>query len=142
ASLKAVLKRTPVSEVYLASDVVTRAAEMREAVKVCEKLGVPFALPALAFSVQPGNRLQGDGFLHFGGARSRPHQLAMKRLFDVVMSALGLIALSPLMIIVAVLVKLTSRGPVFFAQPRSGLHGTLFDMLKFRSMVVDAEARR
>jgi exopolysaccharide biosynthesis polyprenyl glycosylphosphotransferase len=114
---------------------------MRQAVKVCETLGVPFALPAMAFSVQPGNRLEGDGFLHFSGARSRPHQLAMKRLFDVTAATLGLLVLSPLLLAVALLIKLTSRGPVFFAQPRSGLHGRPFRMLKFRSMVVNAEAK-
>jgi lipopolysaccharide/colanic/teichoic acid biosynthesis glycosyltransferase len=96
----------------------------------------------VAFSIGASNALQGDGFLHFGGAHSRPHQLALKRLFDVTMATLGLLALSPLMLAVALLVKLTSRGPVFFAQPRSGLHGKPFRMLKFRSMVANAEAKR
>jgi exopolysaccharide biosynthesis polyprenyl glycosylphosphotransferase len=58
----------------------------------------------------------------------------MKRLVDVVLSGLGLIALLPLLAIVAVLIKLESPGPVFFRQKREGVHGRLFSVYKFRSM--------
>jgi len=64
-----------------------------------------------------------------------------KRLFDIALSAFGLVLLSPLLLVVAVLVKLQDGGPVLFRQSRVGRSGELFDMLKFRSMVVDAEAR-
>ncbi|WP_308288937.1 sugar transferase, partial [Microbacterium sp. Bi128] len=68
-------------------------------------------------------------------------QRVAKRLFDVVVSA-GLILLAtPLMALVAIMVKLESRGPVFFKQERVGIEGAHFGMLKFRSMVVDAEER-
>jgi exopolysaccharide biosynthesis polyprenyl glycosylphosphotransferase len=63
----------------------------------------------------------------------------VKRLFDLVVSALLLIVLSPLMIGVAVLIKLDSPGPVFFRQRRAGEGGRLFWMVKFRSMVDGAE---
>ncbi len=63
-----------------------------------------------------------------------------KRVIDVVFSAVLLIVLSPLFIVIAIAVKLTSRGPVFYRQRRMGLNGQKFDMLKFRSMPVDAEA--
>ncbi|WP_307310683.1 sugar transferase [Pseudarthrobacter enclensis] len=62
-----------------------------------------------------------------------------KRLFDVVASSLLIVALSPLMAAVAILVKLDSPGPVLFKQERVGLEGKPFRLLKFRSMVVDAE---
>jgi exopolysaccharide biosynthesis polyprenyl glycosylphosphotransferase len=68
-------------------------------------------------------------------------QRVAKRLFDVVISGLLLIAASPVMVLVAVLVKLDSRGPVLFRQERVGIEGKPFGMLKFRSMVVDAEER-
>jgi exopolysaccharide biosynthesis polyprenyl glycosylphosphotransferase len=65
-----------------------------------------------------------------------------KRVFDIVTSAAILVLLSPLMLVVAVVVKLYDGGPVFFRQPRIGRDGEPFGMIKFRSMVVDAEARR
>jgi exopolysaccharide biosynthesis polyprenyl glycosylphosphotransferase len=68
-----------------------------------------------------------------------PRLLAMKRAVDVVLSAAALIVLLPLFAILAALIKLTSPGPVFFEQPRVGRHGRVFRMLKFRSMVVNAE---
>lgn len=68
-------------------------------------------------------------------------QRVAKRLFDLVV-ATGLIALlSPVLAVVTLLVKLDSPGPAFFRQERVGFEGTHFKMIKFRSMVVDAEAR-
>jgi Undecaprenyl-phosphate glucose phosphotransferase len=65
--------------------------------------------------------------------------LVLKRFFDVVFSALALVLISPLMIAIAVLVKLSSRGPVFYAQERMGIDGRTFRMLKFRTMREGAE---
>lgn len=64
---------------------------------------------------------------------------AAKRVTDVVLSALGLLLLSPLLLLIALLVKATSRGPILYSQVRIGLDGRTFEMLKFRSMRVDAE---
>jgi len=64
----------------------------------------------------------------------------VKRLADVVFSLLALVLLSPLLLLIALLVKLTSPGPVLFRQERMSLDGTVFRMLKFRSMRADAEA--
>ena len=63
----------------------------------------------------------------------------VKRLIDVVCSFLGVLVLSPLFIIIAIIIKMTSKGPVFFSQKRVGKNGKEFDMYKFRSMVVNAE---
>jgi Undecaprenyl-phosphate glucose phosphotransferase len=65
---------------------------------------------------------------------------AVKRLTDVVVSAVALVVLSPLLIVIGVLVKVGSRGPMLYEQERMGLDGRTFRMLKFRSMRVDAEA--
>lgn len=62
-----------------------------------------------------------------------------KRLFDVVLSGLFLLFFSPLLVLVALAVRLDSKGPIFFRQERIGILGTPFTMLKFRSMAVDAE---
>ncbi len=62
-----------------------------------------------------------------------------KRALDMILSAAGLLILSPLMGLIALLIKGTSPGPVFFRQERMGFDGEIFGMLKFRSMIVDAE---
>ena len=64
-----------------------------------------------------------------------------KRVFDVLASVIGLVATSPVLLITAVAVYLTDRGPVLFRQTRVGRDGRTFTMLKFRSMVLDAESR-
>ena len=63
----------------------------------------------------------------------------IKRLIDVVCSFIGVVVLSPLFIIIAIIIKTTSKGPVFFSQKRVGKNGKEFDMYKFRSMVVNAD---
>ena len=63
----------------------------------------------------------------------------IKRLIDIICSFMGLLAFSPLFIIIAIIIKFTSKGPVFFSQKRVGKYGREFDMYKFRSMVVNAE---
>jgi Undecaprenyl-phosphate glucose phosphotransferase len=78
------------------------------------------------------------------GLRESPHfglNVVVKRAMDMVLSLVGLILLSPLLALIALLVKLTSRGPVFYRQERCGLNGRSFQMLKFRSMRVDAEKK-
>lgn len=65
--------------------------------------------------------------------------LSTKRVFDVVFAALALILLTPILLLVALLVKATSKGPVIFSQKRVGKDGRLFNIYKFRSMVKDAE---
>ncbi|WP_294349313.1 sugar transferase [uncultured Clostridium sp.] len=62
-----------------------------------------------------------------------------KRLFDVILSLMGIILLSPIFIIVIIAIKIDSKGKAFFVQERVGLKGNIFRMYKFRSMVVDAE---
>lgn len=68
-------------------------------------------------------------------------QRVAKRLFDVVVSGLLIVLFAPIMAIVALIVKMDSPGPVFFRQERVGIEGKPFGMLKFRSMVVNAEEK-
>ena len=62
-----------------------------------------------------------------------------KRLFDLILASLGLVVFSPLFLVLAVAIKLESRGPVFYRGTRVGLHGLPFRIFKFRSMIQDAE---
>lgn len=72
------------------------------------------------------------------GGLTGPERL-LKRLFDVLVSALLLVLLSPLLLLLAALIRLDTRGPVFFRQQRVGEAGRLFWMLKFRSMINGAD---
>lgn len=63
----------------------------------------------------------------------------IKRIFDIVASGLGIIVLSPILLIIALIIKKESDGPVFFKQIRVGEKGRNFEILKYRTMVVDAE---
>ena len=71
--------------------------------------------------------------------RSRFVYHSMKRLFDIVAATCGIVILSPLMIIIAVLIKAEDHGPVFYKQVRVGKNGKTFKMYKFRSMFVNAD---
>ncbi len=76
-------------------------------------------------------------------AQPRPRGARIaKRALDIFGSALGLLVLAPLLLVLALAVKLTSRGPVLFVQDRCGLGGRRFRFYKFRTMVQDAEARK
>ncbi len=66
-------------------------------------------------------------------------QQSLKRIFDIVVSLFFLVILSPVYLITAIIIKSTSKGPVFFVQERIGLHGNPFYIYKFRSMFTDAE---
>jgi lipopolysaccharide/colanic/teichoic acid biosynthesis glycosyltransferase/capsular polysaccharide biosynthesis protein len=63
----------------------------------------------------------------------------LKRVLDIAVAAIGLVLLSPLMLVITILIKLDSRGPVFYRAPRVGKDGQEFRMFKFRTMVTDAE---
>lgn len=84
------------------------------------------ALPLLTFSATPEDE----------------YQLFVKRVFDVALGVAALVLTAPLTLVIGLLVKLTSRGPVIYSQLRCGLNGRRFRLYKFRSMYNDAEARR
>ena len=73
------------------------------------------------------------------GTGLTPAERVAKRAMDILLSALVLLILSPLMLLIAAAIKLEDGGPVFFRQKRLTRNGREFDILKFRSMVVDAE---
>jgi lipopolysaccharide/colanic/teichoic acid biosynthesis glycosyltransferase len=79
------------------------------------------------------------GIRSFGLTRS---SWIVKRAFDLVGSALLLVVVGPVLSVLAVVIKLTSHGPVFFRQTRVGRNGRRFEILKLRTMVADAESRK
>jgi hypothetical protein len=72
---------------------------------------------------------------------ARPYNRMCKRLFDLVLTLVGVVLLSPVFLVLAILIKLDSRGPVIFAHQRIGKDGKLFPCLKFRTMCVDADRK-
>jgi sugar transferase (PEP-CTERM system associated) len=101
-----------------------------EATSLYEKLTGKIAVESL----RPSWLIFSEGF------RKSPITHLYKRLFGILLSVVGLILLMPLIGLVALLIKLDSRGPILFRQKRVGENGRVFDLLKFRSMRVDAEA--
>lgn len=65
----------------------------------------------------------------------------IKRLFDITGSIFGILLFFPVMIVIAILIKCTSKGPIFFTQSRIGLNGKNFKMLKFRTMFINSEKK-
>ena len=141
--LETVLRSTAVNKVYIAGNALKDGPAMQRAINVCEQLGVPFALPAYSFRMGRASPQHGQylahGYVHYTLHEPQLRMRAMKRLFDIVSSTGALWLLAPLFIAVAVAIRLTSRGPAFFRQQRVGLNGRTFNMLKFRSMVINAE---
>jgi len=144
AELEGILNRHVVDEVYFAPNGLDTAAEIQRAIATCERLGVPFALPAcggyrIARAALTHPAAAPDGYVHYLSVRRKPLQRAIKRLLDILVSAMALVVLAPILVAAALAVALTSPGPIFFAQERVGMRGRPFRMLKFRSMLVNAE---
>ena len=115
------------------TDIVNRISEKDIEIKMA-----PNHLDILAGSVKTNNILDAP-LIGIRKGLIPEWQQHLKRLTDIAVSLLGLIFLSPLMLYAAIRVKLSSSGPVFYAQQRIGYKGKPFNMYKFRSMVADAE---
>jgi exopolysaccharide biosynthesis polyprenyl glycosylphosphotransferase len=88
------------------------------------------------------DRVAGAPLLTFSAAPLDDLRLLLKRFFDIVFSAVMLIAISPLLLVIGALIKLTSPGPIIFRQARCGLNGRRFTLYKFRSMIDNAQELR
>ena len=88
-----------------------------------------------------GRELSINCFVSLGSKRSYMDslQIICKRLFDIILAALGLVVLSPAILLVILILQVSSRGPLFFLQPRVGREGRIFDVVKLRTMIVGGE---
>ncbi|HEY7255637.1 MAG TPA: sugar transferase [Solirubrobacterales bacterium] len=120
--------------------------QLLEAIRACRDAGVAVDVVPRLFEFLDGVRaldqVGGLPLLSIGAPVLTSASMAAKRVFDVVGSSLLLLVLSPLMIAIAIAIKLESRGPVFFRQPRAGRGNSSFQVIKFRSMYIDAEERK
>jgi exopolysaccharide biosynthesis polyprenyl glycosylphosphotransferase len=132
--------------VAVTSDDVTRYNYLRELAWSLEGAGVELLVdPGLVEVAGPRMHirpLMGFPLLHVEEPHFRGWRWMMKRVSDIVLASVGLLIISPVMLAIAAGVKLQDGGPIIFRQARIGRQGKPFTMLKFRSMVVDAEARK
>ena len=142
ADLADVIEHQVVDEAILAAD-RAQLSELERCSEVCEEHGVPTRIFFNAFPrrVAKVNFEDWDGLplLTLDTTPTNLVELGVKRAFDILITLIALAALSPLMLLLSVLIKLSSRGPVLFSQSRVGLQGRLFEMHKFRSMLDGAE---
>jgi exopolysaccharide biosynthesis polyprenyl glycosylphosphotransferase len=132
--------------VAVTSDDATRHNYLRELAWSLEGAGVELLVdPGLVEVAGPRMHirpLMGFPLLHVEEPHFTGWRRLIKRAFDIVLTSVGLLITSPLMLSIAAVVKLQDGGPVIFRQTRVGRGGQLFTMLKFRSMVIDAENRK
>jgi exopolysaccharide biosynthesis polyprenyl glycosylphosphotransferase len=148
--LHAYMRRNVVDEVVLALPIRSFHSYSSEIAAACEQQGIIVRLLPNIFDLKEARHSAEElGAGQLDGYAIVSHEttitdfwgLAMKRFIDVVISFIAIIFLSPVMLLTALLVKLTSSGPIFFVQKRLGLNKRTFQIYKFRTMVVDAEAR-
>src|SRR5581483_2666911 len=145
AGLPAFLRRNVIDEVVLALPVRSFHEHATEIAALCEQQGIVVRLLSDLFDLRTAAPLVEDFdaplITQYAGPTPHGWPVVIKRILDVALSAALLLLLSPAMILTAILIKLTSPGPVFFIQKRVGLNKRVFQIFKFRTMVVDAESK-
>ncbi len=138
--LETVLMRCVVDEVVIALPIKSCYEQIQSTIHTCERLGVQSTYLADLFAPSFGRIKYEHGTVHTVKVVQDDFRLEIKRGVDILGAALGLVVLAPLFLVIAIAIRLTSPGPVFFAQQRYGLNKRQFRMYKFRTMVPDAEA--
>lgn len=145
ASLPTFLRRNVVDEVLIAVPVRSFHEHASRIAELCEQQGIIVHLLSDLFNRKPARSWPE----HFSDAPLITHYegpahgwpVLAKRIMDIVFSTALLLVVAPLMVLAAILIKLTSPGPVLFVQKRIGLNKRTFNIFKFRTMVVDAERK-
>lgn len=143
--LASVLEEQVVDGVFFAAEEMS-ALELRSALACCRRLGIRALIDLHPFEEMRGylkiSELGHFPLLIIGQTRLDGHRAFFKRAFDLAAATAALIVCTPLMLLIAVLVKSGTGGPALFRQQRVGMNGRRFTMLKFRTMVPDAERQR
>ncbi len=144
--LRDILMAEQVDEIIVCLPVDARFSDITMIVRHARDLGIVVRLMP---DITDGNLLSNMHVEEFGDEyvvtlfrEQMLVQLLVKRFIDATVSLAVLVVLFPLLVVVAILIKLTSCGPVLFTQNRVGMNQRLFKLYKFRSMVVDAEERK
>ncbi len=119
--------------------------KLMEAINFCEEEGISVYIVSglidMTVSRQEVGSVDGVALVRLRDSSLHPCYGVLKRAMDVFLSLAVMITGLPLWLIIALLIKLTSKGPVFYTQERVGLHGSVFPMYKFRSMEKDADKK-
>jgi exopolysaccharide biosynthesis polyprenyl glycosylphosphotransferase len=146
SQVSAVVRAKGCDAVAVTSDDATRYNYLRELAWSLEGCGVELLVdPGLVEVAGPRMHirpLMGFPLLHVEEPHFTGWRRVVKRMSDLVLTSVGLLIILPLMLGIAAAIKIQDRGPVIFRQARIGREGKPFTMLKFRSMVVDAEDRK
>lgn len=139
------LRNSVVDEVVVALPFGSMHAEAARIAGSCQEQGVAVRVLTNPFDLKiarpPADELEGDPLLISSTGWMEGWPIFAKRILDLAISLVLLALISPVLLVVAILIKLTSPGPVFFVQKRLGLNKRHFNVYKFRTMVVDAEER-
>jgi exopolysaccharide biosynthesis polyprenyl glycosylphosphotransferase len=143
--MRVFLRENVVDEVVMALPMRSCHAHASQVAEICEEHGIPLRLTSNLFDLKTARSrsedFEGDSVVtHYTGTPDG-WPMVVKRIFDFVVSLVLIILLAPALLIAAILVKLTSPGPVLFFQKRLGLNKRRFSICKFRTMVSDAEKR-
>ena len=145
ADLDTIIETQQIDRVFIAFSRVSHE-ELLESIRACRDAGVAIDVIPRLFEfldgVQALDQVGGLPVLSIGAASLTTVSMAAKRALDFFGSLLAIALLAPLMIAIAAAIKLESRGPVFFRQPRAGRRRSSFHLIKFRSMYIDAERRK
>ncbi len=141
--LEALLMHQPIDEVLIALPVKSCFEEIAEIVRVCGAAGVQtqYSLDVFTTEVAKHRAVENGSRVTLEMVRN-DHRVHIKSIFDFVAALIGVLLLSPVLLLIALAIKLDSRGPVFFLQERYGFNKRRFRMIKFRSMSTDATARQ
>ena len=146
AQLSSVIAHEPIDEVLVALPMDKYAPLVETIVRQCEEQGIIVRVRTEMSHLQIArsyvDELEGVPVMTIQSGPVDSWQLIIKRVIDIVGSTTLLLALAPLFAVVALLIKLDSAGPIFFAQERVGYNKRRFKVLKFRSMVVEAEQQQ
>jgi len=144
-NLPAYMRRNIVDEVVLALPIRSFHTYASQIAATCEQQGIMIRFLPNIFDLKESrhraDEFDGDAMISHETTITDFWGLTIKRAIDIVVSLTAIIILSPVLVLTAILVKLTSQGPVFFVQKRLGLNKRMFNIYKFRTMVMDAEAR-
>lgn len=143
--LAEIVAREAIDDVAVALPIKSHYAEIQKIINLLEEQGIAVHLlsdffPRHLARCQP-LEFEGEPLLFFHSAPAFSWRTEVKRLIDLIASIAFLILLAPIFAVIAVLIKLDSPGPIFFVQERMGYNKRRFMMIKFRTMVADAEAR-
>ena len=142
----AVVRRIQCDAIAVTADGATRDNYLRALSWALEGTGVEMLVdPGLVEVAGPRMHirpLMGVPLLHIEEPHFTGWRRLIKRTFDLLLSTVGLVFIAPVMLVIALAIKLQDGGPVIFRQRRIGRGGETFTMLKFRSMVIDAESRK